>query len=138
MSHWSGRSGRVAPRRRGQTEPLAALAAVLVLGLAFGLYADALAAVEPDRSTSATAGAALQRVHDAVTDDGVAVPGRLPDALDAAPSGYDLNVTLSADDRRWTAGPDPPSSGEAAGRLTPVRRSRWTATPGHLRVVVWT
>jgi hypothetical protein len=130
MSRWSA--------RRGQTEPLAALAAVLVLGLALGLYADVLAAVEPPQSRSPTAGASLQRVHDAVTDDGVAVPGRLDHATGVAPPGHDLNATLSAAGNTWTVGPVPPQDAPSASRQTPVRVDRWTAAAGHLRVVVWT
>lgn len=130
MSRWSGHSG--------QTEPLAALAAVLVLGLALGLYADALAAVEPQQSRSPTAGASLQRVHDAVTVDGVAVPDRLPHASGVAPAGHELNATLSAEGTTWTAGPVPPSGAASAARETPVRVDRWTAAAGRLRVVVWT
>jgi len=123
--------------RRGQTEPLAALAAVLVLGLALGTYADALAAAEPTQSEPATAEATLQRATDAVTADGAALPGRLGDASAVAPDGYRLNVTLAADDRRWSAGPTPPAGAPDADRRTPVRTGRWSVSPGRLRVVVW-
>lgn len=130
MSRWSA--------RKGQTEPLAALAAVLVLGIALGVYADALAAVEPPQSSSPTAGATLQEVHETVTDDGVAEPGRLATATGVAPPGHDLNATLSAAGHRWTAGPVPPSNAASASRRTPVRVDRWSAAAGRLRVVVWT
>lgn len=93
--------------RRGLIEPLPALAAVIVVGLALGLYADALATVEPGPSESGTAKATLQSVHHAVSDDGVAVPSRVPGTGDAGPAGYDVNVTRVAGGQQWTAGPLP-------------------------------
>ena len=123
--------------RRGQTEPLAALAAVLVVGLAMGLYADALAAAEPPSRDSGTAAATLQRVQDHVSEDGAARPGRVPTATDLAPPGRTMNVTLVAGDRRWTAGPSPPDGAPSARRGTAVRLDRWSAGPGTIRVVVW-
>lgn len=63
--------------RRGQVEPLAALAAVLVLGVALGLYADVLAAVQPTPAPSGAREATLQRAADVVTEDGAAEPDRL-------------------------------------------------------------
>lgn len=124
--------------RRAQTEPLAALAAVLVVGMALALYADALAAVEPDQSEPGAADATLQAVHDEVTEDGAARPERVPDATAAGPPGYEVNVTLAAAGRRWTGGPAPPSDGTRATRRTAVRLDRWTTRPGRLGVVVWT
>lgn len=129
MSRWSA--------RRAQVEPLPALAAVLVVGLALGTYADALAAVEPSPSERGTAAATLQRVTDEVTVDGAAVPGRLDHATAASPAGHELNVTLAVDDRRWSAGPTPPPDAPDAERRTPVRTDRWSVDPGRLRVVVW-
>lgn len=123
--------------RRGQVEPLAALAAVLVLGIALAVYADALAAVEPASSETGSADAALQSVHDAVSDDGAALPGQVPGATAAGPPGYDVNVTLTADGRRWAAGSTPPGNAADAGRRAAVRLDRWTVRPGRLRVVVW-
>lgn len=123
--------------REAQTEPLAALAAVLVVGLAVGLYADAMAAVEPAPAEGATADAVLQSVYDAITEDGAARPGRVPAATAAGPPGRDVNVTLSAGGRTWRSGPTPPSDAADADRRTPVRLDRWTVRPGRLQVVVW-
>lgn len=132
-----GRMGTDSSGQRGQTEPLAALAAVLVLGFALALYADALSAVEPTHPETGPADATLQSVHDAVSEDGAARPRRVQAATAAGPQGYDVNVTLGAADRRWTAGPSPPPSATDAGRRTPVRVDRWTIRPGRLRVVIW-
>lgn len=119
-------------------EPLPALAAVLVLGIALGVYADAMASVDPARSASGTAAATLQSVHDRVSEDGAALPGRVPDARDAGPAGYRVNLTLSTGSSLWSAGPTPPDRATEAGRTTPVRIDQWTVRPGRLRVVVWT
>lgn len=130
MSHSSARSGMI--------EPLPALAAVLVVGLSLGLYADAIATVEPDRSESGSSEATLQSVYDAVSEDGAALPRRIPNASGVAPAGYEVNVTLAAGPHRWTAGPVPPERAAEARRRTPVRIDRWTVQPGRLGVVVWT
>jgi hypothetical protein len=122
--------------RRGQVEPLAALAAVLVLGLALGLYAETLAAVEPSRPEPASPEATLQRVTDALSADAAAIPDRLPETRKLAPSGRELNVTLTADGRRWSVGPTRPE-GASADRHIPVQIDRWSVEPGRLRVVVW-
>lgn len=124
--------------RRGLVEPLPALAAVLVVGLALGLYADALATVESVRSESGTARATLQSAHVAVTGDSTALPGRVPGAADVGPAGYHVNVTLTTGDQQWSAGPVPPTSATDARRRTPVRLDRWTVRPGWLTVEVWT
>jgi hypothetical protein len=123
--------------RRAQTEPLAALAAVVVVGLALGLYADVLTGVTPGEARAPTADATLQRVHEAVTEGGVAVPGRLDRTHDVPPPGHQLNVTLSTGTRQWTTGPEPPSRAEAARRQTAVRVDEWAAPTGRLSVVVW-
>lgn len=123
---------------RGLIEPLPALAAVLAIGLALGLYADAVATVEPEQSASGTAEATLQSVHDVVMEDAAALPRRVSRVGDVGPEGYDVNVTLGVGDTRWRIGPDPPERATGARRRTPVRLDRWTVRPGWLRVVVWT
>lgn len=129
MSRWSA--------RRAQTEPLAALSAVLVLGLALALYADALDAAAPIPADPGVADAALQRVHEAVTDGAVARPDRIDDGLTAVPHGYEANVTIDAGGHRWSAGPTPPEDASAARRRVAVALDRWTVRTGRLSVVVW-
>jgi hypothetical protein len=123
--------------RRGLVEPIPALAAVLVVGMALGVYADAVATVEPNQSADGRAAATLQRVHDDVSVNGAVRPGRVADAGDAAPAGYDLNVTVTAGEDRWSTGPGPPDTGAVAQRRTGVRIDRWSVRPGRIRVVVW-
>lgn len=124
--------------RRALIEPLPALAAVLVIGLALGLYADAIGTVEPERSDDGTAQATLQSVHVALTEGSVAIPERVPGVESTGPAGYDVNVTLTAGNEQWSAGPIPPDGAADAWRRTPVQLDRWTVRPGRLTVVVWT
>lgn len=130
MSRWSG--------RRGQVEPLAALVAVLAVGAALALYADVLLAAEPSPTGPGTADATLQRVATTVSDGAVALPARVPRAVDAGPAGRPVNVTLSAGDRTWTVGPTPPPDASNASRPASVRLRPGRVQPGRLRVVVWT
>lgn len=148
MSRWSARSGRYSsparghgdesPVRRGQVEPLAALVAVLAVGFALALYVDALAAARPPPTESGVADATLPRVRAAVTDGSVARPELLADAVERGPEGHDVNVTLSTDERTWTAGPVAPAEAPNASRPVGVRRAPGRIEPGLLRVVVWT
>lgn len=124
---------------RGQVEPLAALVAVFAVGVALSAYAGVVADVlpTPDRNV---ADPTVERVHEAVTSAGVAVPGTLPKATGVAPDGYRLNVTLAAAGRTWRAGPTPPSvesDGDSATRTASVRIAPGRIRPGRLRVVVW-
>lgn len=126
-------------RTRGQVEPLAALVAVFAVGVALSAYAGVVSDVlpTPDRNV---ADPTVERVHEAVTTAGVAVPERLPKAITAAPDGYRLNVTLTAAGRRWHAGPTPPSvdsDADSAARAMSVRIDPGRIRPGRLRVVAW-
>ncbi len=123
--------------RRAQVEPLAALAAVLVLGVALGAYVGALDAALPDPTDRNRAEPALRRATDALRPDGVARPARLRTATDAGPAGYRANVTLAAGDRRWAVGPSPPASADTAARRLPVRVAPGRVRSGRLRVEVW-
>jgi hypothetical protein len=123
--------------RRAQVEPLAALAAVLVLGVALGAYVGALDGALPSPTDRNRAEPALGRVADALRPDGVARPARLPAAAAAAPDGYRANVTLAAGDRRWSVGPSPPESADTAARRLPVRVAPGRVRTGRLRVEVW-
>lgn len=123
--------------RRGQVEPTAAVAAVLVVCAGVGLYADALhgSIPESDRDVAPTT---LSRVYDVLAPDGVVVRSRLDAAHDAGPRGYRLQVSVRADGETWTAGPSPPPTAESASRLVSVRRGPARVVPGRLRVEVWT
>ena len=123
---------------RGQVEPLAALAAVLAVGIALVLYVDALAVASPSPTDPGVANATLDPVHGELSEGPVANPDRFSSALEAGPDGYRVNVTLSAGNQTWTAGPAPPPEAEDASRPTSVRVAPGRIEPGQLRVVVWT
>jgi hypothetical protein len=124
--------------RRGQVEPTAALAAVFGVVVGLGLYAGVLADATPADRERDLAGPAVERVHDRLAgDDGVAHPDRLSAATDAGPDGYRLNATLRVAALRWTVGPRPPPTADAATRRTSVRIAPGRIDPGVLRVEVW-
>jgi hypothetical protein len=122
---------------RAQVEPLAALAAVFAVCVGLALYAGVLSSVTPETSRD-LAEPTLDRVHDHVSTGGVTVPGRLDAATAVGPEGYDLNLSVTADDRRWSVGPTPPASAaDTASRSAGVRTTPGRVEPGRLRVVVW-
>ncbi|MFC5367042.1 DUF7285 family protein [Salinirubrum litoreum] len=122
---------------RGQVEPLAALAAVFAVCVGLALYGGVLSSVTPETSRN-LAEPTLDRVHDRVSTGGVAVPERLDAARAVGPEGYDLNLSLTADDRRWSVGETPPqSTTDTASRPTGVRIVPGRVDPGRLRVVIW-
>ncbi|RDI71230.1 DUF7285 family protein [Halopelagius longus] len=126
-------------RERGQASPLAALVALFAVCTGVSIYVVALggtAALGDDRTY---ADPTLHRVSEELADGGVADPSALGTAQSAAPDGRRLNVTLTAGDRRWTAGPTPPNGTptDAASRTTSVRFGPGSVVPGRLRVAVW-
>ena len=136
MSRSSVREGAAGGHRpRGQVEPVAALAAVLVVGIALSTYAGLLPGTAG--TTGGTADATLTRAYGTVTETGVVVPGRLRAATDVAPPGHGVNVTLSVGSLHLHAGPTPPPSAERATRRASVRVGPGAVRPGHLSVEVW-
>ncbi|AUV81020.1 hypothetical protein C2R22_04550 [Salinigranum rubrum] len=125
-----------APSRRGQVEPLAALAALFAVCVGLSTYALVVAdaGVSTDRDA---AGPALAAVHDEVSVRGVVHPDRLGRALDARPLGSRLNVSLTTDGRQWTVGPDAAVRGDRAFRRVSVRLGPGRVRHGRLRAVVW-
>jgi len=130
MSRWS--------ERRGQIEPVAAIAAVLLVGAGLALYAGALDGRLGGRNDRAVADAALGTVERAVAPEGVVDPGRLCGIASAGPAGYRLNVTLEAPERRWQVGPAAPAGVANASERVSVRVSEGRVRPGRLVVRVWT
>jgi len=125
---------------RASTQPLAALVAVLTVSVALSWYAVGLEGTIAN-STGADRGIAkptLDRVTEAVRAGGVVEPENLSAGLEAGPDGYELNVTVSAGDRRWHAGPAAPETAESASRAVGVRTAPGEVDPGRIRVEVWT
>lgn len=119
---------------RGQTEPLAALAAVAAACLALSLYAGVVtdAIGEPPEGTDGTA---LDRAYRLLASGGVVAPPL--DVLDTATGFSRANVTLAAGPGRWSHGPVPPDGATPDSRRVSVRLGPGRVRPGLLRVVVW-
>ena len=155
MRRSSAREGRES--RRGavtpgfgscaQTEPFAALAAVVVVTLALSVWAGAFEGAIPEPVDRDLAEPTADRVERALTEAGIVRPDRLYRNETAevpgrpvnrsAPEGYRLNVTLVRDGNRWSVGPGAPETTDAAVRRVGVG-SPGSVSPGRLEVRVWT
>ena len=122
--------------RRGQTEPLAVLAALFVVGAGLTLYAGVVDTTLGQREAP-DADPTLDRVRSAVTENGVVDPSALDAALAAAPDGHRVRLTLTADGREWAAGPETPPDARSASRTVSVRVAPGTVRTGRLRAEVW-
>lgn len=121
---------------RAQVEPLAALSAVFVVGLALSAYAGVLDATlpTPDRNIAEPT---VERVERSVCEVRVADPSALADGLRVGPDGYHLNLTLVAAGQQWHAGPPAPPNADAAESAVSVRVGPGRIRPGRLRAEVW-
>lgn len=129
MSRWSG--------RRGQAEPLAALAALLAVCLGVSLYAGvAVDAVQPEERS--TAEPALERAAAEVVEGGAVDPRHLSEGAEAAPEGHQLRITVRTAEESWQIGPTAPENAAVAKRPVGVRVAPGTVRPGTLVVEVWT
>lgn len=118
---------------------MAALVAVLAVSLALSTYAVGLESALPE-ATAQDRGIAkptLERVTEAVSRDGVVDPEGLEAGPRAGPDGYEVNVTVRADERTWTAGAEPPTQAETASRPVSVDIEAGETVPGRLHVEVW-
>ncbi|WP_256298776.1 DUF7285 family protein [Haloarchaeobius salinus] len=130
MSRWS--------TRRAQVEPTAALVAVFAVAVGLTLYAGALDSLPVAEDSRRVAEPTLSRVHESLTETGVADPADLNEALAAGPDGYHVAVTLAADGERWRAGPAAPPTAATAARPVSVRVAPGVVVSGRLHVEVWT
>ncbi|WP_353635170.1 hypothetical protein ABSL23_07070 [Halobacterium sp. NMX12-1] len=123
--------------REAQVEPLPALVAVAVVCLAVGAFATVRADVLPVGASDAPTDEVLSDAVDAASPTGSVVvsPARLDAAI--SPDGYAVNVTVTADDREWTAGEQPPPDAASASQRVPVRVADGRTEPGRLTVAVW-
>ncbi len=131
--------------RRGQVEPLAAIAAVFAIGVGLALYATILGATYPGEADRDVAEPTLAKVSEAVVDNGVVSPEALERLGTAAagghheyaPDGYRMRVVLTAGDREWATTPGSPESARSASRRVGVKLAPGNVRPGRLRVEVW-
>lgn len=123
--------------RRGQVEPLAALAATVAVALGVGLAGAAAVDALPDGQDRRLAEPALDRGVEKLRAGAVAVPSQIDAVDEAAPDGYHLNATLATETRRWSEGPPAPEDADAADRAVPVKVGPGQVVPGRLHVEVW-
>ncbi|KAB1192203.1 hypothetical protein GJR96_01590 [Haloferax sp. MBLA0076] len=124
-------------RRRGQTSPVAALTALVVVFAALSGYATVLDRAHPtaDRDLDS---ATLAAVESALTDEmGVVELSRLSDARSACPDGYSCRIVVAVDDVRRVAGPPSPTGADGSVTRVSVRTEPGRVGFGKLRVVVW-
>jgi len=123
--------------REAQVEPLPALVAVAVVCLAVGAFATVRADVLPVAASDAPADDVLSDAVDAASPTGsvVVAPARLD--TPSSPDGYAVNVTVTAGDREWAAGGQPPPDAATASQRVPVRTADGRTDPGTLTVAVW-
>jgi hypothetical protein len=122
--------------RRAQTEPVAALVAVFVVGLALATYAGAFETLDVRDDDRALADPTVERIERALTSGGVVQRADLSSARRRGPEGYRLNVTLRYGDSVERAGPTPPPSADRASRRVSVAVGPG-AVVGRLEVSVW-
>lgn len=144
MSSWSrreereGRTTRVtAGSSRAQTEPIAALVAVLAIAIGLGLYAG-VAADHRIEEDGTDAEATMQRVSAAVIEDGVfGDPGdRSLDSERFARPGEAVRIEIRWEGNRWSIGRRAPPGADAAWRPVTVQTAD-RQVPGRLVVRVW-
>jgi hypothetical protein len=143
----SGAAGAVSAdrgrsRRRGQVEPLAALAALFAVTVGLSLYAGALGMATPEPGREPAASNTLDTVAGAAAaPTGVVQPGRLDGAVAAVPAQLRVKASLRFGAGTICAGPPLPdrtaTDTERAARRVGVRRSPGQVAVGRLRVVVW-
>ena len=148
---------------RGQTEPIAALVAVVAMAIALGLYGGFLSDVLTDRSDRTHAEVAIDRIWDDASHDGVFSQHRStgfddvrPESLPEGQNVY-VEVTMveadgtdrvvsainfESDGTRAAAQVGPPEEGSgirttAAERPVPVEGQPGDVRGGTLRVEVW-
>jgi hypothetical protein len=129
---------RSSARERCQTEPFAALAAVFVVALALSVWAGVFEGTLPGPVDRNVAEPTADRVERALTVAGVVRPDRTESLHGTGAEGYELNVTLTADDERWSFGPAAPGTADVATRRVSVYTDPGAVSPGRLEVRVWT
>lgn len=123
-------------RGRAQTEPLAALVALLAVCTGVALYAgvaqDAAPTVEP-----AAAAPAMERLSTVAVEDGTVAPAAVPEPEAIVAGGREARITLAYGDRVRTYGPEPPRNAARSARPVSVRVRPGVRRPGRLVVEVW-
>lgn len=124
--------------RRGQVEPLAALAAVFAVGIGLSLYVGVLDGTLPElTSNRRMAVVAADRLLAESSAFGSVRPPIDDAAVAARPTGYGLNATLRSDGGTWTAGSQRQPSADCVTRRVSVGVTPGRVRPGSLEVCTW-
>lgn len=122
--------------RRGQVEPIAAIAAVFAIAVGFALYAGVASEVAPEREGT-DAEATMHRLEARALSDGILSAPPAINASALSRPGEAVNVTVETEAGSWAAGPEPPGETEVARRPVTVRVDAGRQVPGWLRLEVW-
>lgn len=122
---------------RAQTEPIAALVAVVAVGVGLSLYVGVLDDERSAAPDGELADVTVERVERTLAPDGVAVPSRIRRAAGSGPDGFRTNVTLTTADGDWRTGPRAPDGADSTTRRIGVRVGPAKVKPGTLGVRVW-
>lgn len=123
--------------RRGQSEPIAALVAVLAIGVGLALYAGVAAEQQPE-SEPTDAAATLQRIDAAILDDGVYHDETFVGEDRFARAGETIRIRVN-----WSSGgatlygPEPPADADVARRPITYSANPGERSPAVLTVWVW-
>lgn len=129
MLHWS--------ERRGQVEPLAALAGVFAVCIGLGIY-GLVAADSASHEEQSVAEPTLERVDALLGTTGTVPTSDLnTTAAAAAPDGYAVSITIETANNQWQGGPTPPSGADHASMPISVQIRPGVVEAGSLRVEVW-
>ncbi|WP_089385323.1 DUF7285 family protein [Halorubrum vacuolatum] len=128
---------------RAAVEPVAALIALVAVGLALGLYTVALSDAEPEQENG-SATTVLERIERESSVGGIVHPDRLDIPTDGSQMGVAVELRTRSETWRLRSGSDPPSlrGGDTARetavaeRAVTVRVGPGRNVPGTLRVVV--
>lgn len=124
--------------RRGQVEPLAALAAVFAVGIGLSLYVGVLDGTLPElTSNRRMAVVAADRLLAEASAFGSLRPPLDDPAAAARPTGHELNATLRSDGVTWTAGPQRQPSADCVTRRVSVGVAPGRVRAGRLEVCTW-
>lgn len=131
-----GRTDSLSPEDRAQTEPIAALVAVLAVGVGLALYAGAAsqATPQPERSSAAPA---MERLSSVAVTDGTLDPSAIPAPSELAPGARGTAVTLQYDGEERRFGPAAPPDADRASRSVSVRVAPGDLRAGRVVVEVW-
>jgi hypothetical protein len=124
---------------RGQTEPFAAVAAVLAVSVGMTVYAGVLDDSVPAPPDRRIATETLDAVERAAETAGIVDPAAVEGSV--GPDGWRVNLTLRAGGHRWCIGPEPPTGDSdsltRSTRPVSVRLEPGRVRPGNLEAVVW-